>query len=140
MPTGKQIPAAAIRRVWLDERLTTAQAAAEVGLTRANLWRRAMALDLPPRKNGRRFEIMDTERFKRMWSAGVHGPAMAEQFGVTYSAVRATARRLGLPPRPLGSRPKVTLYDFLQMELAERMSASAAGVNARLREMQKEAA
>ncbi|SLN48125.1 hypothetical protein PSA7680_02477 [Pseudoruegeria aquimaris] len=36
MLTGKQIPAAAIRRVWLDERLTTAQAAAEVGLTRAS--------------------------------------------------------------------------------------------------------
>jgi hypothetical protein len=140
MATGKRIPAAEIRRVWLDERLTTAQAAEAVGLARSNLWHRARALGLPPRKNGRRFEIMDLPRFTRMWDAGVHGPQMAEYFGVTYSAVRATARRHGLAPRPLGTRPKVTLYDFLQMELGERMRASAASVNARLREVQKEAA
>ena len=95
MPTGKQIPAAAIRRVWLDERLTTAQAAAEVGLTRANLWRRAMALGLPPRKNGRRFEIMDTERFARMWNAGVHGPAMGGLLGAIISVVNNAARASG---------------------------------------------
>ena len=140
MPTGKCIPAAEIRRVWLDERLTTAQAAAEAGLTRSNLWRRAMALGLEPRKNGRRFEIMDLPLFTRMWVAGVHGPTMAAYFGVTYSAVRATARRHGLEPRPLGTRPKVTLHDFLQMELGARMGASAARSNAQLREKQREVA
>lgn len=140
MPTGKCIPAAEIRRVWLDERLTTAQAAEAVGLARSSLWRRARALGLPPRKRGRRFGIVDVALFTRMWAAGVHGPAMAGYFGVTYWAVYATARRLGLPPRPLGSRPKVTIYDFLQMELGARMGAAAAGARRQLREMQKEAA
>lgn len=140
MGTGKRIPAALIRRVWLDERLTTAQAAEAVGLARSSLWLRAKALGLPPRKNGRRFEIMDLALFTRMWVAGVHGPTMAGYFDVTYSAVRATARRHGLEPRPLGTRPKVSLYDFMQSELAERMAESAQAANAALREKQKEAA
>lgn len=140
MPSGKCIPAAEIRRVWLDERLTTTQAAEAVGLARSNLWLRARALGLPPRKNGRRFEITDLAIFERMWRAGVHGPTMAAYFEVAYSAVRATARRHRLPPRPLGTRPKVSLHDFLQMELGARMGASAARSNAQLREKQREVA
>lgn len=140
MATGKRIPAADIRRVWLDERLTTAQAAAAVGLARSNLWRRAKALGLPPRKNGRQFGITDLALFERMWRAGVHGPTMAAYFGVTYSAVRATARRHGLAARPLGTRPKVTMHDFLQMELGTRMAAHAREANALMREKQKEVA
>jgi len=140
MPTGKRIPAAAIRRVWLDEALTTVQAAEAVGLSRSNLWRRAKALGLPPRKNGRRFEILDREGFARMWQAGVHGPDIAGHFGVTYSAVRGMARRLDLPQRPLGSRPSITLEEFRQIELAERMAASARAAKAAMLARQKEAA
>lgn len=138
MPSGKCIPAAVIRRLWLDERLSTAEAAAQAGLSRPNLWLRAKALGLPPRKQGRKYEIHDLALFKAMWAAGVHGPAMAAHFGVTYSAIRATARRLGLPPRPQGTRPKVTIEDFQQMMLAQQMRATADAANARLRAMHKE--
>jgi len=140
MPTGKCIPAALIRRLWLDERLSTAEAAAHAGLSRSNLWLRAKALGLPPRKQGRKYEIADLALLTAMWEAGVHGPTMAEYFGVTYSAIRATARRHGLPARPLGTRPKVTLADFLQSQLAARMAPAASDENARLRAMHKEAA
>lgn len=126
MPTGKCIPAAVIRRLWLDDRLSTAEAAEQAGLARVNLWRRAKALGLPPRKQGRKYQIHDLALFKAMWAAGVHGPAMAAHFGVTYSAIRATARRQGLPPRRLGSRPKITIEDFRQQLLGLRMLAKAA--------------
>lgn len=134
MPTGKCIPAAVIRRLWCDTRLSTAEAAAQAGLSRSNLWLRARALGLPPRKTGRKHEIHDLALFARMWVAGVHGPDMAAHFGVTYSAIRATARREGLAPRPLGSRPRVTVDDFRQLMLAERMLAEAAAARQRLRQ------
>lgn len=140
MPTGKRIPAPVIRRLWLDERLTTAEAAAQAGLSRSNLWLRARALGLPPRKLGRKYEIADIALFTAMWKAGVHGPAMAAHFGVTYSAIRATARRHGLPPRRLGSRPKITIEDFHQLMLGQQMRATAEVESARLRALLKEAA
>lgn len=140
MPTGKCIPAAMIRRLWLDERLSTAEAAAQAGLSRSNLWLRTKALGLPPRKNGRKYEIHDLTLFKRMWAAGVHGPEMAAHFGVSYSAIRMTARRHGLSPRRLGCRPKITIEDFRQLMLAQQMRATADAANARLREMHREAA
>ncbi|MCC5965526.1 MAG: hypothetical protein JJU24_05255 [Natronohydrobacter sp.] len=140
MPAGTRIPAARIRRLWLDERLSTVEAAAQAGLSRSSLWLRAKALGLPPRKLGRKYEIADIALFTAMWKAGVHGPAMAVHFGVTYSAIRATARRHGLPPRLLGTRPKVTLVDFLQTQLAARMAPAARDENARLREMHREVA
>lgn len=125
MATGKRIPAAAIRRVWLDPALSTAEAAAQVGLARSNLWRRAKALGLPPRKVGNQFAITDDARFASMWRAGVLGREIAAHFGVHYTVVRATARRLGLSPRPLGSRPALTLPDFAQVELGARMAETA---------------
>ncbi len=140
MPTGKCIPAAVIRRLWLDARLSTAEAAAQAGLSRSNLWLRAKALGLPPRKPGRKYEIHDLALFARMWAAGVHGPDMAAHFGVTYSAIRATARREGLAPRRLGTRPKVTIEDFRQMLLGEQMREAAEAANARLRALHREAA
>ncbi|MES8537217.1 hypothetical protein U6X77_12470, partial [Cutibacterium acnes] len=82
MATGKRIPAAAIRRVWLDPNLSTAEAAARVGLARSNLWRRAKALGLPPRKVGNQFSITDDARFAAMWRAGVLGRDIAAHFGV----------------------------------------------------------
>lgn len=140
MPAGKRIPAAVIRALWLDGRLTTAEAAARAGLSRSTLWRRARALGLPPRKEGRRFEIGDLRLFARMWAAGLHGPAMAAHFGFTYSAIRATARRLGLGPRRLGHRPRVSMGAFLEAELAARLAVTAQASNARLRAMLREAA
>lgn len=56
----KRIPDAAIRRVWLDQRLSTTEAARKVGLARSNLWLRAVALKLPPRKQGRSYTITTT--------------------------------------------------------------------------------
>ncbi len=140
MPSGKCIPAAVIRAVWQDPRLTTAEAAARVGLSRSNLWRRAKALGLAPRKQGRRFGIEERALFARMWLAGVHGPDMAAHFGVTYSAIRATARREALAPRALGSRPRIGIEDFRQMLLGEQMRATADAESARLRASQSEAA
>lgn len=129
---GKRIPNAEIRRVWLDPALTTAQAAAQVGLTRANLWHRAKALGLPPRARGRRAVIPAAE-LAAMWNAGVLAREIAAKWGCHPLTVCASARRLGLTRRPLGSRPAVSMEDFQEQMLGEALAATAAQETARRR-------
>lgn len=133
---GKRIPNAEIRRVWLNPNLTTAQAAREVGLTRANLWRRAKALDLPSRKLGTRYMLVDNdavELFVEMWKAGVLGSEIASTFGMSRSAVFGWVRRLNLPRRALGSRPSISADQFREELLGRIMQRHAAGVVLRAR-------
>lgn len=97
----KRIPAARIRAVWLDAHLTTAEAAAQVGLTRANLWRRAKALGLPPRKSGRHWRVSadQVSVFTRMWMRGDRVADIAAHFGISEPSVVYRCRSLGLPGR-----------------------------------------
>lgn len=102
----KRIPAARIRSVWQNPGLTTTEAAAQVGLTRVNLWRRAKALGLPPRKCGRRWRIGNDSavEFARMWLRGDLIADIARHFGVYDSAVIYRCRSLGLPLRGNAAR------------------------------------
>lgn len=122
-----RIPASEIRRVWLDPNLTTAQAARAVGLARSNLWLRAKALDLPPRKPGNPFAAVEVATFAEMWTAGVSSREIARYFDIHPMTVRSLRDRCGLPPRPAGGhKDVVTLIDFDQMRLARAMAATAA--------------
>lgn len=123
--SDKRIPAAEIRRVWLDPALTTAEAARAVGLTRANLWRRAMAMGLPSRKRGKR-PIADEAEFTLLWNAGVASREIAKYFGIDRTTVSGTKRRLGLKSRPQGFNHRVlTLAQYREQELAVRLLAAA---------------
>ncbi len=128
----KRIPNAEIRRVWADMSLTTAEAAAQVGLSRSSLWLRARALNLPPRAKGRR-EVLPTDQLVAMWNAGVLSHDIAAHFGCHFLTVCQTARRLKLARRALGRRQRVTLADFLQAQTATRMAQFAAVENSRLK-------
>lgn len=97
----KRIANARIRAAWLDQSLTTAEAAAQVGLTRVNLWLRAKSLGLPPRKGGRR-PIVPADRtaeFARMWMRGDPVAVIAAHFGISAPSVVYRCRSLGLPGR-----------------------------------------
>lgn len=139
----KRIPAAQIRAAWIDPRLTTHDAAKAVGLSRSNLWRRARALGLPPRKVGNRNAIPDQALFARMWAAGVNARFMAEAFGCHFLTISQTAKRLGLPPRCAGGRKaRITVEAFwageAEARLAQSMPAIAAAENAALRRLNLE--
>lgn len=114
----KHIPDAAIRRVWLDQRLSTAAAARKVGLARSNLWRRAVALGLPPRKQGRSYTIHDLDLFRQLWEGRVRAGDIATAFKVGDHAVLYTARRLELTKRPPGMKV-MTLAEFILLRRME---------------------
>lgn len=114
----KHIPDAAIRRVWLDPRLSTA-AARKVGLARSNLWRRAVALGLPPRKQGRSYTIHDHALLQQLWDGRVRASDIAALFKVGINAVFCTVRRLELSKRPHGMKV-VTLAEFILVRQMER--------------------
>lgn len=117
----KRIPDAAIRRVWLDQRLSTAAAARKVGLARSNLWLRAIALGLPPRKQGRSYTIHDLDLFRQLWEGRVRVADIAAHFKVGDHAVYCTARRLKLIKRPPGMR----VMDLAEFVLLQRMARDA---------------
>lgn len=97
----KRVPMARIREAWLDDTLTTAQAAEQVGLTRANFWRRAKALGLPPRKRGKPWRIASDREaeFTDMWQRGVPVAEMARHFDIAPSGIIYRRKALGLPGR-----------------------------------------
>ena len=115
----KRIPDAAIRRVWLDPRLSTTEAARKVGLARSNLWLRALALNLPPRKQGRSYTIHDHDLFRQLWEGRVRAADIAAFFRVGVYAVFCTARRLELTKRPPGMKV-MTLPEFILIRRMEQ--------------------
>lgn len=128
--TDKRIPASRIRDVWLDGSLTVQAAAEAVRLARSNLWMRARALGLPPRKGGRQFAIPDAAEFSRRYLSGTPVAELAVLYGVSAPSICYRARTLGLPKRP-HAQPKV---DF-DRDMACRMwlaGVTAAQIGVRL--------
>lgn len=133
----KRIPAARIRAVWLDEGLTTTEAARLLGMTRSNLWRRAVLLGLPARKrSGPKRKLTDFDLLDRLWRADVRAADIAAHLGVRAGHLCNTAAARGLPRRPKGLRP-VPLAEYL---LREGLARSAAETRARLRAVERSGA
>ncbi len=119
----KHIPAARIRKVWMNRRLTTTQAAQRVGLSRSNLWRRAVALGLPPRPRGRRPVVSDATLFAVLWDAGVLAREIARVFDCHVLTVSETAGTLGLARRRQGGGQKcLTLAAFVEGMASEALA------------------
>lgn len=91
--SDKRIPAALIRRAWLDPSMTVAEAATSVGLSRASLWQRAHRLGLPRRKDGRRFTPLPPD-FDAMWCSGLALSEMAAICSLSPSNVSRRARTI----------------------------------------------
>lgn len=118
----KRVPSATIRRVWLDETLTTAEAAALIGLSRVRLWVRAKALGLPARKDGRR-RVIPRAEMATLWLAGVRATEIAALYGCPYNTVSQTRWRDGLPCRPAGHHAVLSLADYRTRLLRKSMRA-----------------
>lgn len=123
-----RIPNAEIARRWLDTSQTRAQIAQDLGICTRQLTIRAKALGLAVRglKTSKPI-ITDTEEFTFLWGANVSVHEIGGYFGVSFSAVYRTARRLGLAMRGQGKREFTPLVRVL-------MEREAAKDRARWRE------
>lgn len=129
----RRVPVVRLREVWADDRLTVAQAAAACGLSEVGLRNRARRLGFPARRLGPKPHFSDTD-FRALWVAGVSLREVAALFGVDRTTLSCAARRLALVPRGSGWQPKMTLAQFQEAQLAERMLAVARGEAAARRE------
>lgn len=120
----KRIPAAKIREVWAKTDISLTDAAKAVGLSERTLWKRAMALKLKPKPFGPARAPVHPQ-FASLWRNGVGTRQIAALTGVAHSTVTITAKRMGLPPREKSHRP-ITVDEWAQIELAEKMRATAA--------------
>ena len=108
----KRVSMAALRAAWLDPRLTTAQIAAQFGIGREAVRRRAAMMGLPQRRRGVNPHL-DHDHLLRMHRLGMSHAAIAEVLGCHWMTVFNTLRRLGEPGRPPGQRSGLTAAEYL---------------------------
>lgn len=122
------------KRLWSCLTIGTDEIAASAGVTRAAVCYRARMLGLPSRKKNRRRKA-EPKLLEEMWLAGVRCADIARHFKMSHGAcVSTAARKLGLPPRNRGSAgfrnggwaKNITIEEFMQLKLAERMKADIA--------------
>ncbi len=130
---GKVISNADFRRLWLDESLTTIEIGKLLGISQEAVCERARARRFPPRRMGPPSLIRDKDIFRAMWDAGVSVADISAHFGVAERTARDMRRSLGIPRRAGGKHTTITLRDFLQARLAERMAEAARIEQAALR-------
>lgn len=115
-----------IREAWAASHTKTKRAvAAELGVDPRTLrnWARDMGLGCLP--DGPR-PSYDAELLRAAWLAGVSGYQIAALFGLDQSTIsHAATNRLGLAKRKAGTKPKMTMAQFLEARLAARMTETA---------------
>lgn len=143
-PRGNAKPYAAkvdhdrLREMWKTD-MTREQMAQEFGCNVSAIKRARDALALPERPRGgvRGGAAMLIDGRARlaidMWRCGVALEAMAAHFGFSRSGMRLILKRLGVEPRKIGSpQESLSVLDYLQERLAERMAAGAARAQAEI--------
>lgn len=142
MVKSKRIPPATVRRLWGDLTITTADAAAQLGITRAGLSDMARRLGLPSRSGNydSRKRGSDAD-FAAMWTAGVAIGDMAEHFGyASHRGVISRRKAMNLAPRTRGRgkgngrgwAETISIDDYRQQVLARRMAEAAVQAQARI--------
>lgn len=126
---------ATFKRLWSCLDISIDEIAASADVTRQAVTYRAKRLGLPSRVTNRRRKH-EPGLLAEMWNAGVRVADIARHFGFAYhQCVSTAARNMGLPPRERGAagfknggwKKNITLEEFAQIKLAERMRADARG-------------
>lgn len=122
----RRIPIAVLRDRYASG-ATLADMASEFGLCPRSLSIRARNLGLVFKIKTKRPLIKPTDEglFTSMWLAGVASCEIADYFKVTTRTVINTNHRIGLPPRIQGSRPRMTLAQFFEARLGEKLLMQA---------------
>lgn len=69
---------------------------------------------------------IDGPEFRDMWASDVSLEAMAEYFGFSAKTVAVTARKLGLPRRPMGRGARIGLAEWTERRAADSLRAAMA--------------
>lgn len=122
----RRIPAAVIRKAWLDPETPAYVSAQRLGIADRTLYHRAMDLGLPIRKDGPAPAPWPKD-FEDMWHAGVTCAEMAAAAGrKAPSHITHEAKRRGLPPRRPGRGIRKTIDQYREERLSRAMARSAA--------------
>lgn len=120
-------------RLWNCRAISIQEIADSLGVTRQAVSDRAARRGLPSRADNRRRKVRDDE-FRELWLAGVHTRDIAAHFGLASRTCCSVAvKRLGLPRRQRGSGgpggwpPAISLREYMEMQLGQRMAQAAGG-------------
>lgn len=127
---GKALTIAEFRRLWGDPNLTQGQIGAMLGIKQHAVSLRGKLRGFPPRPMGPEPAITDDATFRSMWAARVKSQHIADHFGVALRTVTKHAARLKLPEKPRGRGLSITLSEYHELQLLERLKASAAETRA----------
>lgn len=117
-------------RLWNCHRITTDEIAQWMGVTRQAVGYRARRMELPSRAKVRK-QLVRYGELRELWLAGVSTTDIAKLFGLaSRSCVSRAVLLAGLPRRKRGKGGKthggwlgtISLYDYRQTKLAERMA------------------
>lgn len=134
----RHITREALEPVWSRLDIPTERIAETLGVTRQGLSLKAKALGLPSRAGNQTGTMkVSNDLFRLMWLAGVNTTEIAEACGYACrSGVSHRADILGLPRRTRSAGGKgavggwnetISLAEFHEIEIAERMRAAATG-------------
>lgn len=129
---GKPLTIAEFRRLWDDPNLTQGQIGALLGISQHAVSLRGKLRGFPPRPMGPEPAITDDNSFRSMWAALVRSQHIADHFGVALRTVTKHAERLKLPEKPRGKGRSITLSEYRELQLLERLKVSAAETRAQL--------
>jgi hypothetical protein len=128
----KIFSAKAFAEAWGNPDLTRDQIAASFGMSNLHTWRVAKRLGLPPRQIGPRPKAVPEAFIRAAWLAGVGSHEIAARAGISPDTLFVRAKAMGLALRGSGVKPKMTLMEFDEISLRERLAASAAETRAAL--------
>jgi hypothetical protein len=128
---GKKVSGAEFARMWNDYGMTLAEIGARLNISEQAVRCRAAARGLPARPSypRERFHLIrhgQEADFASMWRSGVGRREMADHFETNEQRIGTTAARLGLPKRELTRWNKITIEQWRERELAQKMAAAAA--------------
>lgn len=118
-----RIPAAELRRLWLDG-VTIADLCKRYGCTDQAIRRRAKAMGLPKRVPHPPIIIFGDD-FAEMYAAGVSYSEIAAHFGVSVHGVRHAKKRMGFPERIPGRRYTKTVEEWRWEKARARLESIA---------------
>jgi hypothetical protein len=125
------------RSLWADTSVSIDEIADRFGTGRRWPALQASRLGLPSRHTGPRQHVrqINYTDLARLWNAGLSPAAIAKALGMRHRQyVWKIARRIGLPPRPVGRpAPYRSLHDLATDRLRDAMARTAAMEQAQMR-------
>lgn len=125
MPREVKVSLSRLRLAWADRSKTAPEIARDFGMSVRTLQGIVKGQGWPPRTARQRCAVLTPEAVRPLWEVEMRCCDIAVLLGSSTAAVQAVAWRAGWR-RFKGWRPKMSLDQYLQARMAERMATVAA--------------